>query len=377
MPPEFREVLVLRELEGLSYKEIADGPEAPLGTVMSRLARGRGISATAWPADCTRRADVICPETPDLHAYLDDELEPAPRAVFEERLAACPECARAGRAAGAALRPARRRLPLHRPGRPARTDTVVAFGPAAPAAARIDPAVARRRRPCCSASVGAATGAYLAFGRPADGPDLPHELVAAHVRSLLAEHLYDVQSTDKHTVKPWFQGKVDFSLPVKDLQGSGYPLEGGRLDYLDDRPVAALVYRRHKHVINLFVWPASGGAAPPQAETRRGYNLLHWAGRVELLGGVRRERRRAGGVRPVAAGRGAVIPRPVTSPFLAAPDRERHRLVLRLELRPQLEAAVKWEVLERPVAERIALRLGRVGAVDEDGEGRFPQRLPH
>ena len=219
---------------------------------------------------------MICPETPDLHAYLDDELEPARRAIFEEHLAACPECTReleGQRALRSGLRDGGFRFtaPVG-----LRERIRSSLRPAAPAPrASIRPWLAAAA--LLLGVLGAATGAYLAFGRPADGPDLPHELVAAHVRSLLAEHLYDVQSTDKHTVKPWFQGKVDFSLPVKDLKDQEYPLEGGRLDYLDDRPVAALVYRRHKHVINLFVWPASGGAAPPQAETRRGYNLLHWA----------------------------------------------------------------------------------------------------
>jgi anti-sigma factor RsiW len=118
----------------------------------------------------------------------------------------------------------------------------------------------------------------LNLRRPADFAPFADELVASHVRAQVSGRDIDVISTDRHTVKPWFNGRLDYSPPVEDLAASGFALEGGRLDYLAHRRVAVLVYRYRKHVIDVYVFPQTGGTdgSAPAALAREGYSLAHW-----------------------------------------------------------------------------------------------------
>jgi anti-sigma factor RsiW len=126
----------------------------------------------------------------------------------------------------------------------------------------------------------AATGLVAIVLRNDDAERIQSEVVSAHLRSLQAGHLTDVISTDQHTVKPWFNGKLDVSPPVIDLTSQGFTLIGGRLDYVDARPIGSVVYRRRQHVINLFVAQTSSTERrSARIDTLQGFNIRHWTDR--------------------------------------------------------------------------------------------------
>ena len=227
-----------------------------------------------------------------LDASVDNELDLRCALELEEHLAGCPACsaeehglrelqssARAGlfrHATPPSLEERlREALQLEAPATPAGIATVSASLPA----------LAERRlrtswRWAAASSVAVAALVLVVGPRlrpPAAEVAVADAVIAAHVRSLLANHLTDVASSDQHTVKPWFQGKLDYSVSVTDWAAEGYPLVGGRLDYVEEAPAASLVYRRAQHVVNLFVWPGKrGGDEPLQHLSRRGYGAFWW-----------------------------------------------------------------------------------------------------
>ena len=205
-----------------------------------------------------------------LDAYLDGELAAVDARELEAHVAQCREC----------MEFRDRRLAL-RAAIKARVPTFPApdvLRQRVRATVRKAPRVRPWRSLAIAASLAVvALGTWQLAARQSAGEMLAGDVFTSHVRSLMPGHLTDVLSSDQHTVKPWFNGKLDYSPPVYDFAGRGYPLIGGRLDYVGSRPVAALVYSRRQHVINVVLWPtARGGALGPTTQTRQGYHVLHW-----------------------------------------------------------------------------------------------------
>jgi anti-sigma factor RsiW len=220
-----------------------------------------------------------CADVRDLlHGYVDGELDLVRGLEIERHLQDCPECARAH----SALLSLRTAL---------RTEALRLAPPAAlreqvrSSLRRADPeAAARRRMPWRGLAVAASLAFVLvaAWGARlwwADSRDdrVAQEVAASHIRSLLPGHAPGVESSKQHTVKPWFLGKVPFAFPVRDLADEGYRLVGGRLDQVNGREVAGLVYKCREHVINLLIWPAPQEPdRQPQEMAVQGYHTVHW-----------------------------------------------------------------------------------------------------
>lgn len=238
-----------------------------------------------------------------MDGYLDGELDPITSQAIEEHLRSCRKCDEAYQAHGSLIRAIGNATPYYRAPTGLRERIQSSLRPEIAErprrnfgryAQRLSPQKEAEPRSVLLGTpwnwLGLAAAIIFAaivawnmvprFQQPGADQILATQLIASHVRSLMANHLTDVASSDQHTVKPWLDAKLDFAPPVVDLSSNGFPLIGGRLDYLNNRPVAALVYQRRKHFINLFVWPAASDVAKTTKPlTHQGYQLLQWVDR--------------------------------------------------------------------------------------------------
>jgi anti-sigma factor RsiW len=233
--------------------------------------------------------DERCDRLLLLQAEFDGELDAAQAADLGEHRARCNACRNSWDALAATRTVIREQITYHRASAALRSAVEAQLG------GEVEPKRAPRRRygqwwrHAASFGVGAALAAMLVLVvRPMSGDDssLLAAVVDDHVRSLQPGHLADVISTDQHTVKPWFDGRIDFAPPVKDLKTDGFPLLGGRLDYLGGRDVAALAYEHGKHTINLLIWPGRGSPAEPTNAAHNGYQVIHWMANGMMLWAV-------------------------------------------------------------------------------------------
>jgi anti-sigma factor RsiW len=211
-----------------------------------------------------------------LHPYLDGELDPVRQVEIEDHLHACGACAEIHRAQ-LALRSALKSDELYFKA-PAHLELQVRRAMRTAEGKRA-PLLTRHRMGVAAAAAAVVFAAFFGslLSHTPVTERVAQDVISAHIRSLMPGHLTDVLSSEQHTVKPWFAGKLDFSPPVANLGGEGFELVGGRLDYAAGRPVAALVYRRGAHLVNLFVWPSASAAdSAERVDGRHGYNLVHW-----------------------------------------------------------------------------------------------------
>ena len=216
-----------------------------------------------------------------IECYVDGELDPVTSAGIEEHLHQCATCQREWKRLGSLRSLIKEGAPYYaasdrlRAGIRARISPRTVGSPS-----RVSARWWSSLRPAMLVAATAAVTWMVALQvhSPSRNELLAGEIIASHARSTLTGHVTDVASSERHTVKPWLASKLDFSPPVVDLSAEGFPLVGGRVDYLDKRPVSVLVYRRRQHVINLFIWPASEPRNSPVAPalSKQGFQVVHW-----------------------------------------------------------------------------------------------------